>query len=405
MTHVPAGHYTVMRSGTLRHRIEPFMEDLMPVALRSWTRRLAGGFSAATVAALTIGCTTQAESTAPAAPPRVSVALARVQDIPLETTFTGRVEPVHRVELRSRVGGALDAILFREGATVLAGAPLFQIDRRPYEIALRRAEAEIGTVEAQLIRAREEFARAERLAAADAVAVEEVDRRRSELATLTARLEAARAVAADAALNLDWTLVRAPVSGTIGRAEVTVGNLVTGGPGDGTRLALLQSLDPIYVYFDLDPVTAHLARAAGRSAWRAAVSPFEGGTAAEGPVDFVDNGVGAQTGTLKVRARIPNSDGRLLPSAVVRVTFRYGTAAEVTVIPELAIGTDQGARYVLIAGTDGTVEYRPVSVGAKTGGWVGVTDGTVRPGEQIILPGLPGLRPGMRVSPEPEVVR
>ncbi len=209
-------------------------------AIRSWRPPLVRGLAAATIAALAAGCTTRADSTAPAAPPRVGVALAEQKDIPLETTFTGRVEPVHRVELRSRVGGALDAVLFREGATVRAGAPLFQLDRRPYEIAVRRAEAEIATVEAQLTRAREEFARAERLAAADAVAVEEVDRRRSELATLAARLEAARAVAADAALNLDWTLVRAPVSGTIGRAEVTVGNLVTGGPGDGTRLALMR---------------------------------------------------------------------------------------------------------------------------------------------------------------------
>lgn len=361
--------------------------------------------TAVLLASVAAGCATQAESPATPAPLRVGVVLAQKQDIPLEATFTGRVEPIHRVELRPRVGGALERVLFREGAHVQAGAPLFQIDREPYEIAVRRADAEVARIEAQLTRAREEFARAERLVAADAVSVEEVDRRRSELASLTAQLEGARAAAADAALNLEWTLVRAPVAGTIGRAEVTVGNLVTGGPGEGTRLGLLQTIDPIYVYFDLDPVTAHHARAGGRRSWRAVVSTFEGGEPLEGPVDFVDNGVGAQSGTLKVRARIANADGRLLPASVVRVAFRYGIASGITVVPELAIASDQGARYVLIARSDGTLEYRPVSIGAKSGAWRAVLDNGVRPGEQVVLPGRPGLRPGMKVAAEVEVLR
>lgn len=361
--------------------------------------------AALVTAILTAACTTQAQSPPAAGLPRANGALAAAQDMPLEATFNGRVEAIERVELRSRVGGALDAILYREGTTVPAGAPLFQVDRRPYEIALRRADAEVATIEAQLRRAREEFARAARLAEADAVATEELDRRRGEVDSLTARLDAARAAAAEAALNLEWTVVRAPVAGAVGRADVTVGNLVTGGPGDGTRLALLQSLDPIAVYFDLDPATAQEARRAGQRNWRAIVSTFEDASPVEGPIDFVDPQVGAQSGTLRVRARIANPNRRLLPSSVVRVTLRYGTAHDVTVVPDIAVGADQGTRYVLVAAADGTLERRPVTLGPRHGAWRALRTDAVRPGDQVVFPGPPGLRPGMKVQFQPEVVR
>jgi RND family efflux transporter MFP subunit len=360
--------------------------------------------AAAGIAILSVACATQAVSVTEATVPKVGVVAAERRDIPREATYTGRIEAVHTVELRPRVGGALEQVLFREGDTVRAGAPLFAVDPRPYAIALRRAEAEAATVDAQLARAREEYRRAERLAAADAVSIEELDRRRAEVGTLEARRDAARAAVQDAQLNLEFTTVHAPVDGRIGRTEVTVGNLVTGGPGDGTRLAVLHSIDPIYVYFELDPATAVAAMRTSRSGWRASVSLLEGDAAFTGAIDFVDNGVGVQTGTLKVRARLANPEGRLLPGSVVKVTFRYGTAEDVTVVPELAIGTDQGTRYVLVAGRDGTVEYRPVSLGAKSGAWRVVTD-AVQAGDQVVLPGLPGLRPGMKVSPVPEVLR
>jgi multidrug efflux system membrane fusion protein len=360
--------------------------------------------AAGAAVALTTACATQARSVSEAPVPSVAVVLADQRDIPLETTYTGRVDAVHTVELRPRVGGALDKVLFREGAAIRRGTPLFEIDQRPYVIALRRAEAEAATVDAQLARAREELRRAERLAAADAVSVEELERRRAEVGTLEGRHDVARTAVQDASLNLEFTTVYAPVDGRIGRAEVTQGNLVNGGPANGTRLAVLHSVDPAYVYFELDPTTAATAMRNARGAWSATVSLFDGGTTLTGPIDFVDNGVGMHTGTLKVRARLANRDGRLLPGSVVKVAFRYGTANNATVVPELAIGTDQGARYVLVAGPDGTVEYRPVSVGAKAGPWRVVTD-AVRPGDRIVLPGLPGLKPGMKVNPVAEVVR
>jgi RND family efflux transporter MFP subunit len=366
--------------------------------------RLRRGIATAAAVMLTAACATQAKSAREATLPSVGVVAAEHRNIPLESTYTGRVEAVHTVELRPRVGGALDKVLFREGTSVREGTALFQIDQRPYAIALRRAEADAATVDAQLARAREELQRAERLAAADAVSIEELDRRRAEVGTLEGRRDAARAVVQDASLNLEFTTVYAPVAGRIGRAEVTTGNLVNGGPGNGTRLAMLHSIDPVYVYFELDPTTAATAMRHARGAWSATVSSMDGGPAVSGRIDFVDNGVGLQTGTLKVRARLANPVGRLLPGAVVKVAFRYGTAEGATVVPERAIGTDQGARYVLVAGTDGTVEYRPVSLGATSGTWRVVND-AVRAGEQVVLPGLPGLRPGMKVNPVAEVVR
>jgi multidrug efflux system membrane fusion protein len=358
----------------------------------------------AAAVALSAACATQAKTSTEAPPPTVSVVTAEHRDVPLETTYTGRVEAVESVELRPRVSGALDQVLFREGTLVSRGTPLFRIDPRPYAIALARAEADVTTIAAQLARARDEFQRADRLVAADAISVEEAERRKAEVAALEGRLAMARAQAQDAALNLEFTTVRAPVSGRIGRAEVTAGNLVNGAAGSATRLATLHSIDPIYAYFELDPVTAEAAARRPRAEWVATVTAFEGPLSANGPIDFVDNGVGAETGTLKVRARLANPRGLLLPGAVVKVTFRYGTETRSIVVPEIAVGTDQGARFVLAAAPDGTAEYRPVTLGARAGAWRVVTD-AVRAGDRIILPGMPGLRPGMKVNPVEEVQR
>jgi RND family efflux transporter MFP subunit len=364
--------------------------------------RLGAGLLAVLVA---VGCSTQAESRAVPAPPQVPVVLAEERPLIPEAQFTGRIEPVHRVDLRPRVSGALDAVLYREGTFVTAGTPLFQIDRRPYDIAVNKAASELAAAMAQLRRATSELERAERLIKDDAISSEEVTRRQSEVDTLTARVEAARAAHAYALLNLEFTVVRAPVSGRVGRAEVTPGNLLVGGPADGTRLARLHSEDPVYVYFELDPATAERARRTSQTTWRARVSSFESSNISEGPVDFVDNGVSAQSGTLKVRARLANASGRLLPDSVVKVSFQFGGLERHTMVPELAIGTDQGSRSVLIVTAAGELEHRPVAIGAKSGAWRAVLNDSVKPGEQVLLPGRPGLRPGLKVQAVAEVLR
>jgi multidrug efflux system membrane fusion protein len=377
-------------------------DDLMESLGNMTGTRLGAGLFALLMAA---GCTTRAESTAAPTPPQVPVVAAEERSMIHEAHFTGRVEAVHRVDLRPRVSGSLDAVLYREGAYVTAGTPLFQIDRRPYDIAVSKAAGELAATVAQLRRAKTELERAERLINEDAISSEEVTRRQSEVETLTARVEAARAAHADALLNLEFTVVKAPVSGRVGRAEVTPGNLLIGGPADGTRLARLNSVDPMYVYFDLDPATAERARHSSHATWRARVSSFESGTVSEGPVDFVDNGVSAQAGTLKVRARLSNPSGRLLPDSVVKVAFQFGGPERHTMVPEVAIGTDQGSRSVLIVTPAGELEQRPVTIGAKSGGWRAVLHNAVKPGEHVLLPGRPGLRPGMQVQPVAEVLQ
>jgi RND family efflux transporter MFP subunit len=379
------------------------MEVTMQVGRVRWAAPIAG-LALGVAAAIGSGCATPARAAGEPAAPKVAVVAAEHRDIALESAYTGRVEAVHTVELRPRVSGALEAVMFREGGYVERNTPLFRIDQRPYTIALQRAQADAATIAAQLARAKDEFARADRLVASDAISVEEMERRRSEVATLESRLEVARAQVNDAALNLDFTTVRAPVSGKIGRAEVTIGNLVNGSGGDGTRLAVLHSTDPVYVYFELDPLTASAAAQQPRSAWRADVTPFDGGTPISGPIDFIDNGVGAETGTLRVRARLANRAGRLLPGSVVKVGFQYGIARGSIVVPEIAIGADQGGRYVLVASSAGLVEYRPVTPAAKAGAWRAVND-VIRKGDRIVLPGMPGLRPGMKVQPVDEVMQ
>lgn len=379
--------------------------DAVPPLVESRLRYAVLPFALSAVALLA-ACTTRAESPPAAArAPDVRVVAAEVRPLPQERSFTGRVSAVHAVHVRARVSGALDAVLVEEGAAVAAGAPLFAIDPRPFRIALQKAHAEMATARSELEHARRELERAERLAAADAVSVEELDRRRADTDRLQARLAAVEASVAAAALDLEFTTVRAPVAGRLGRAEVTIGNLVTGGPGSGTRLAVLHSLDPVHVYFELDPATAAAARQAGRSGWRAVVSPLDGGPPVSAAIDFVDNGIAPQTGTWPVRARVPNPGGRLLPGAVVPVAFRFAEGAPSVVVPDLAVGTDQGTRFVLVATPDNTVEYRVVTTGAKAGAWRAVTNGGVHAGEAVILPGPPGIRPGLVVTPVREVIQ
>lgn len=381
-------------------------QELVSFPVPARPRRLPGVLIGLGMIVSLAACTTRAEAPPPSpAAPRVPVVLAEYRSLPQERTFTGRVAAVHAVDIRPRVGGALEAVLFTEGATVAKGAPLFIVDPRPYRIALQKARADRTTVQAELTLAVDELARAERLAKADAMSLEELERRRADVLRLHARVAAADAAVAEADLGVEFTTVRAPVAGRLGRADVTVGNLVAGGPDGGTRLTVLHSIDPVHVYFELDPTTAAMARATGRQRWRAFITPLDGGAPVSAPVDFVDNGVGAQSGTWPVRARVPNPHGQLLPGAVVRVTFRFGEVEKAVVVPDVAVGTDQGTRYVLVVTANNTVELRTIAAGAKAGAWRAIAGDTVRAGEAVILPGLPGIRPGMTVTAVKEVLQ
>lgn len=373
-------------------------------------RSLAGTLSVAglaiVAAAVLVACQPalpDAQATPAAAPEAPSVPIARVRSLTTDAgpTQVARVEASQRVELQARVAGPIDAVLFREGDVVRVGQPLFQIDPKPYDAAVARARAEL-----QLARARENLAaaeaeRARQLHADRAIAVEEMERRTAAHAEAQARRAAAEAALQTAQLERDFTLVRAPIDGRIGRALVTVGNFVSAG-SNATALATLVSVAPLHVHIDVADrnVLQQLAENRGAKGWKARILDADGQRVlAQAPIDFTNHSIDAATGTVRLRARVDAAVPGLMPGQYVRAQLATGTAQPVLLVPDKAIGTDQGRRFVLVVNEAGLVEYRPVGVGSAQGTDRIVTDG-LKAGEQVIVSGLMRVRPGMTVKPQ-----
>ena len=379
---------------------------------RNLRRTLAVGGLAILAAAVLVACqpalpdANAAAAAAPEATEPPSVPVARVVQSHLESTHTqvARVEPAQRVELQPRVAGPVEAVLFREGDLVRAGQPLFQIDPRPFDAALARARAELKLAQAREALTASEGERAKVMHADRAIAVEEFDRRVSAHAEAQARRAAAEAALQTAALDRDFTLVRAPISGRIGRALVAAGNFVAAGSA-ATPLASIVSIAPLHVHFDVSDrgVLERLAADRGTGAmkgWKAHILDADGRRElAEAPVDFADHSIEAATGTLRLRARVDAPHPHLIPGQFVRIQLATGQSEPALLVPDKAIGTDQGRRFVLVVGGDGQVAYRPVNVGAGHGEHRIVTDG-LKAGEQVIVSGLMRVRPGMTVRPQ-----
>jgi multidrug efflux system membrane fusion protein len=314
----------------------------------------------------------------------------------------GRVEPAQRVELRPRVSGHFDAVLFKEGYVVSAGQTLFRIDVRPYEAALERARAEAKLAAARETLTRAEAERAQRLAAEQAIAAEEVDRRTAAYAEAQARSAAAQAAVQSAALDREFAVIRAPIDGRIGRALVTAGNYVGAGASQ-SPLAIVVSASPLHVHFDVaDPALLdRLAADRSTSQWRARILEAQTGRElAVAPIDFADNEIVANAGTRRLRARIDNPATTLVPGQFVRAQLTTGDAEPALLVQDKAIGTDQGRRFVLVVDDRQAVEYRPVTVGAAHGDLRVVTTG-LKAGDRIVVSGLMRVRPGMTVAPQP----
>lgn len=364
------------------------------------------------VGATFFGLQSHAEPSAQAAAPQavpVSVANVVQSDVAAWDEFSGRLEAVERVDIRSRVSGAVLAAHFREGALVKKGDLLITIDPAPYAAEVDRAEAQLMAAQARLTHAKSEFTRSQRLWDERAIAQREFDERANGLHEAEANLRAAQAALQATKLNLDYTQVRAPVSGRVGRLEVTVGNLVAAGPG-APVLTNLVSISPIYASFDADERV--IARAlkelpSGASA-RAQLEkiPVRMGTAATsdlpitGRLQLVDNQVDAKSGTVRVRAVFDNADGSLIPGQFARLAMGQVKASSALLINERAVGTDQNKRFVLVVGEDNTVQYREVTLGASVNGLRIVNTG-LKPNERIVVNGLQRVRPGALVQPQP----
>lgn len=387
----------------------------MPPTSQPKRRRLVAAGLAATaitaVSAAVLGLRpSQVEATAPAAAPApmpVSVATVAQREVATWEEFSGRLEAVERVDIRPRVAGTVLSTHFREGSLVKAGDLLITIDPAPYAAEVDRADAQVAAAEARLAYTKSEYERAQRLWDVHAIAERELEERANAWRAADAELRAARAALRSARLNLEWTQVRAPVAGRVGKLEVTVGNLVAAGPS-APVLTTLVSVSPIYASFDADEqVVARALRELAQQGGRAGIDriPVQMGTAATadtpyvGHLQLVDNQVDAKSGTVRVRAVFDNPDGSLMPGQFA--TLRLGRVRKDTalLVDERAVGTDQDKRYVMVVGADNKAEYREVSLGPVADGLRIVTAG-LKPGERIVVNGLQRVRPGVEVNPQ-----
>lgn len=347
-------------------------------------------------------CTSEASpAPKPGAPPAVPVHAAAVvvKDIDLTDEFTGRVEPVDAVEIRPRVSGTVDAVRYREGDVVAAGAVLFVIDPRPYRAALDRAQAELARVKARLALARTNRDRADKLAAGGAIPGVERDSATTAVSELEAEIQAANAAVRLAQLDLGFTHVRAPIAGRTGQAMVSVGDYVAAGPAPGL-LTTVVSVDPVHVGFDADEDTflRHHALTSHKEGHAAEVGlADETGFPHTGTIDFVDNQVDGATGTIRVRAVVPNRDGRLVPGLYARVRLAGGASASLMLIDDKAILTDQDRKYVYAIGAGDVVERRSVNPGRMTGG-LRVVTGELKAGDRVVLTSVQKIFPGAHVA-------
>jgi len=354
----------------------------------------------------------QAQPAAPP-PPRVTVATVLEQPVTEWDEFTGRLEAVDAVAVRPRVSGFVSQVTFTEGAVVTKGDLLFQIDARPFEAEVERLRAERSRADAVVDRAESELQRAERLRAENAMSREEFDRRSAFARESKAQVAAVSAALAAAELNLEFTRVTAPITGRVGRAIVTEGNLVSSGPGEATLLTTLVSIDPIHAHFDADESIflkyVELARQGRRHSARAARQPIamelagETGYPRQGELDFLDNRLDPSTGTIRGRALFRNPAGDLTPGLFVRLRLPGTSQYEGLLIQDRAVGTDLDKRFVFVVGADRTIEYRPVTLGPLVDGLRVVRSG-LRAGEQIVVNGLQRVRPGVTVDPVMEAM-
>lgn len=360
---------------------------------------VAGAF----VALLLTACGQQQDQQQHGGPPPVTVAPAIAREVQDFDEFTARLEAPDTVEIRARVAGTLDKVHFREGQVVKKGEPLFTIDPRPFQAEVNRAEAQLAAARTAGDLSKSDLGRAEKLVAIQGVSQQEIDQLKAAVRNNEANVRAAEAAVVQARLNLEFTQVRAPVTGRSSRANVTPGNLVN--IGDPVLTTLVSS-DKVYAYFDASEATylkyAAAARASGaqrEAAYKVYIGlANEQGFPHEGRMDFVDNRLNPATATIRGRAVFDNKDGTFTPGLFARVKLQGTGAYTATLIPERAIGTDQSNKVVMVIGPNNIVQPRPVVPGAQFDGYRAVQG--VKPGELVIIDGLQHAMPGAPVTPQ-----
>lgn len=372
----------------------------------------AGIALAATAAAACIAAFRSTEARADAspagtAPVAVSVAAVSESEFTAWEEFSGRIEAVERVEIRSRVAGAIQAVHFREGALVRRGDLLITIDPAPYAADEERAQAQVAAAQARRAQAQSELSRAQRLAQEQAIAQRELDERSHAARESDANLRAAEAQLQAARLALDYTRIRAPLSGRIGKLEITPGNLVAAGPG-APLLTTIVSVSPVYASFEANEQAVHRLLQGTPGGANGAIEriPVQMGTASgsdtpyRGRLQLIDNQVDAASGTIRLRAAFVNGDGSLIPGQFARVRLGQPHATRAVLVAERAIGTDQDKKFVYVVDASNTARYREVTLGGPVAGMRVVLEG-LHPGERIVVNGLQRVHAGVPVQPLP----
>jgi multidrug efflux system membrane fusion protein len=351
-------------------------------------------------ATILTACGSDASQQGPPPAPAVSVAEVVTREVNSSEEFTGRVEAAETVAIRPRVSGYIQRVRYGEGREVAKGDVLFVIDQRPYRAALARAEAELARARAQAALAHSEAVRARTLLDAQAISQEEHDQLIAADAQVAAGVQAAAAAAEMARLDLEFTEVRSPIAGRAGRALVTEGNLVE--PG-ATVLTTVVSLHPVYVYFEGDEQVFLRSADLGRDGARNTVFvglANEEGFPHEGVLDFVDNQVDPQTGTIRSRAVLDNHDRAFTPGLFARVRLQGSQSQTALLVDDKAVLTDQDRKFVYVLGPENKALRKDVTLGRMDEGLRVVSAG-LQPGDQVIVHGVQKVFfPGMAVQPQ-----
>jgi RND family efflux transporter MFP subunit len=348
-----------------------------------------------------------AQGAPPAFP--VTVATPLSEHIKTWDEYPGRFEAFQRVELRPRVSGYVDQVNFKEGSNVKTGDLLFTLDKRPFEIAVEAAKAEVARAQAQVEFAKADLDRAAPLVESKALSEQVYEQRKSTLGVAEAQVMAAAAQLKAAELNLEWAEVRAPISGRISDKKIDVGNLVIGGQVNATLMATIVSTDPIHFIFDASEADylryQRLSQSGKRTSSRDTPNPVrlkladENDWSHQGTMDFVDNAFNEHSGTLRGRAIIPNKDGLLAPGIFARLAL-YAGDIDALLIPDDAIVSDQAHKIVYTVNADDVIVATPVELGQIHEG-LRVIKGGLKADDHVVIEGVanPAIRPGTKVSP------
>jgi RND family efflux transporter MFP subunit len=324
--------------------------------------------------------------------------------------YSGRFEAVASVEVRARVSGFIDRLDFRDGQLVKAGDLLFVIDKRPFEIAVESAAAEVARTKAQVELAEAQLDRGASLIKSKTITDQEFDTRKANLSIARAQQKAAESGLKTAQLNLEWTDVKAPISGRISDRKVDAGNLISGGQTGATLLATIVTLDPIHFVFDISEADhlryARLVLSGALTSSRDGANPVrirlsdETDWTRTGKIDFVDNTMTARSGTIRARALVENKNQLLTPGVFGRLQL-FGGEYDALLIPDSAVISDQARKIVFTVDKDNVVQARPVTLGQIVDGLRVIRSG-LEPTDRVVLDGLanPFVRPGAKVVPQ-----